>query len=603
MFITDDAGLALALPYSHDLWLVAISYLVAVFASFAAFRLVGRVQDSTDLKTRLGWLVTAAVALGTGVWSMHFIAILAVDILAQATFHTELTALSMLFAMLASGAAFHIVGTGTLGWRRTLVGGLILGSGIGAMHYTGMAAMRLAADVRYDPALFALSILVAVALASVTLHLMVRSRSQGAEVKLVGLLGLAGVMGLAIALMHHTGMAAAHYFPQTQLVPLTHQMDPRVMAVIVSLLTFFVIILAMLATISSLTEIWVITTVTLAGFAVFAATGFSETLYDSLIQGRHTTVIELFPTMVVLVGALTIFAFRRAREANRELAERKLAEEALRASEERLKIQVAELRDSKQRQEAQSAELIVLAENLTGVRDNLQQLNDQKDKFFSIIAHDLKGPFNALLGYSSLLSSGIADFNHNKVAEYASAVHESGQRVFRLLENLLEWSQLQMGRLEFEPGPVDLNEIIDANLELFASIAKEKAIRLTGTKGKPLIVFADDHMIDTVVRNLVNNAIKFTPEKGSATISARGNGKWAEVEVSDTGVGMSADKTARLFRLGEKTSTVGTGGETGTGLGLHLCKELVEMQGGQIHVESTEGEGTTFRITLPLFSA
>lgn len=179
-------------------------------------------------------------------------------------------------------------------------------------------------------------------------------------------------------------------------------------------------------------------------------------------------------------------------------------------------------------------------------------------------------------------------------------MHESAQRVFKLLENLLEWSRLQMGQLKFEPGPVDLKEIIDTNLELYVPLAKEKAIRLTGKRRKSLNVFADAHMVDAIVRNLVNNAIKFTPEKGKVTISARRNGKWAEVEVSDTGVGISADKAARLFRLDEKTSTVGTGGETGTGLGLHLCKEMVERQGGRIQVKSTEGEGSAFRFTLPL---
>jgi len=236
-------------------------------------------------------------------------------------------------------------------------------------------------------------------------------------------------------------------------------------------------------------------------------------------------------------------------------------------------------------------------------RDELQELNQEKDKFFSIIAHDLKGPFNSLLGLSSQLTSGIAEFDRNKVAEYSGAVHESAEQVFKLLENLLKWSSLHMGRMEFEPEPIDLKEIIDTNVRLFSPVARDKSIQLTGKRRNSLIVFADAQMVDTIIRNLVNNAIKFTPENGDVTINARRNGKWAEVEVSDTGVGMSADKSARLFRLDEKTSTVGTGGETGTGLGLPLCKELVEKQGGQIHVKSTEGEGATFRVTLPLYSA
>jgi len=242
-----------------------------------------------------------------------------------------------------------------------------------------------------------------------------------------------------------------------------------------------------------------------------------------------------------------------------------------------------------------------LAENeIEKQRDELRKLNQQKDKFFSIIAHDLKSPFTALLGYSSMLSSGAANFDQNKLVESSRAVHESAESVFKLLENLLEWSRLQRGRMEFDPGLVDLKEIFDTNFELFAPTAKDKAIQLTDLQKGPLEVFADARMVDTVVRNLVNNAIKFTPERGNVTVSARRNGNCAEVEISDTGVGISADKAARLFQLGERTSTTGTGGETGTGLGLHLCKELVEKQGGQIYVESTEGEGSVFRFTLPL---
>ncbi|MFP6741593.1 MAG: HAMP domain-containing sensor histidine kinase [Alphaproteobacteria bacterium] len=303
---------------------------------------------------------------------------------------------------------------------------------------------------------------------------------------------------------------------------------------------------------------------------------------------------------VGFLGGFIVLAIGLVLWIPRELEDRQRAEEALRDSEERLKNQVADLRDREERLETQSADLVDYAENLAAARDELQQLNDQKDKFFSIIAHDLRGPFNALLGYSDLLSSGIAGADQDKVAEYGNAVHQSAQSVFKLLENLLEWSRLQMGRLDIELAPVDLGHVIDTNLKLFEPIAKEKAIRLIGNTSQPLEAFADAHTIDTVVRNLVNNAIKFTPAKGSVTIDAARNGDWAEIEVSDTGVGISADRVARLFRLDEKTSTVGTFGETGTGLGLHLCKELVERQGGRIAVESTEGEGSVFRLSLPL---
>jgi len=237
---------------------------------------------------------------------------------------------------------------------------------------------------------------------------------------------------------------------------------------------------------------------------------------------------------------------------------------------------------------------------LQGQRDELQILNQQKNTFFSIISHDLKGPFNSLLGYSRVMSGKDMTIDPEKMAEYGRAVNTSAEQVFELLENLLEWSRLQMDQLEFEPNVIDLKDIIDVNLELFTPIAKEKSVRLTGNGIQSLHIIADAQMVHTVVRNLINNAIKFTPAKGNVTVGVRRNKKWAEIEVSDTGVGISASRAERLFHLDEKTSTVGTGGETGTGLGLHLCKKLIEKQGGQIRFESTEGEGSAFHITLPL---
>ncbi|MFD2205573.1 ATP-binding protein [Kiloniella antarctica] len=232
--------------------------------------------------------------------------------------------------------------------------------------------------------------------------------------------------------------------------------------------------------------------------------------------------------------------------------------------------------------------------------EELKQLNEQKNKFFSIIAHDLKGPFNSLLGFSSLLSVKGSNIDPEKTVQYGIAVHNSATQVFKLLENLLDWSLLQMDRMEFEISPVSVEDIITENLDLFQPTAEEKSIRLKADCQKDIIVMADNYMLDTIIRNLILNAIKFTPLNGEVTITSRENGNWAEIEVSDTGVGIPSSKATRLFLLSEKTSTLGTSGETGTGLGLPLCKDLVERQGGQITVKSVKGKGSSFQIKLPL---
>lgn len=236
-------------------------------------------------------------------------------------------------------------------------------------------------------------------------------------------------------------------------------------------------------------------------------------------------------------------------------------------------------------------------------RDELANLNNQKDKFFSILAHDLRSPFNALSGYSHLLSGGIGELDWETVTRYGKALNQSSEQVIRLLDNLLDWSQLQMGGMEFDPGPVELAAICSTNLEMFKPIAERKAIRLNAKSHDPVTALADARMVDTVVRNLVNNAIKSTPDAGEISLTVRRVEGWAEFAVVDTGIGISARDLDRIFQFDEKISTTGTGGETGTGLGLPLCRELVEKQGGRINVESREGEGSTFRVQLPLLDA
>ncbi|WP_120497351.1 PAS-domain containing protein [Kiloniella sp. EL199] len=285
-----------------------------------------------------------------------------------------------------------------------------------------------------------------------------------------------------------------------------------------------------------------------------------------------------------------------------EITERKAAEEALRISQEHLQAKVNEFRENEVRMEAQASDLVLLAENLSEAHDKLARLNEQKDKFFSIIAHDLKGPFNSLLGFSSLLSDQSDKLTPEKTKEYGTLVHQSAEQVFKLLENLLEWSLLQMGRMKYEPGPVDLNEAIKINRILFTPAADKKKITLH-CKLTEYIVLADFNMIDTIIRNLMNNAIKFTPEGGSVTVETRCNDDFVELEVTDTGVGISLDQASRLFRLDENITTTGTDGEIGTGLGLHLCKDLIEHQGGKIHVISNQDKGATFRITIPIYPA
>jgi len=190
-------------------------------------------------------------------------------------------------------------------------------------------------------------------------------------------------------------------------------------------------------------------------------------------------------------------------------------------------------------------------------------------------------------------------FSREEIVKHSKSINESGQRLFELLENLLEWSLSQMDQVTFEPGPQNLAELVGQSVNLLSGVAEDKSVRLVSDVPK-LTVQADRHMADTVIRNLLTNAIKFTEEMGSVTISAEHKNGLIEIAVTDTGIGMAPDRLESIFWIGSAQSTKGTRGEAGTGLGLLLCKDFVERHGGTIDIASKPGEGSTFRFTLPI---
>ncbi len=273
-------------------------------------------------------------------------------------------------------------------------------------------------------------------------------------------------------------------------------------------------------------------------------------------------------------------------------------EESLRRSNNHMVQDMVTLQDARERAEEQNAQFLELAEELSLARDELEKLNQEKNKFFSIIAHDLRSPFTSLLGYTNLIEQMHDELTSEEIREYASHINDSATRVFKLLENLLEWARLQMDHVQPEPIGFPVHDIAERTIEVLAPVANDKHITILDQTGDTT-AFADTNQTDAIIRNLVNNAIKFTNEGGTITISAINGGDITTVSVTDTGVGMSDDVAKKLFQLSENVTTDGTSGEKGTGLGLLLCKELAERNGGKISVKSQAGVGSTFSFTLP----
>lgn len=229
----------------------------------------------------------------------------------------------------------------------------------------------------------------------------------------------------------------------------------------------------------------------------------------------------------------------------------------------------------------------------------LEESNATKDKFFSIIAHDLRNPIGALLSASSMLTNEDYCSNVGEMKEYANDIHSSAVHISKLLEDLLTWARSQQGRIEYNPLDADISQIANNIAAILGNHAQNKGIRIVNTIENELLAFCDVNLTATILRNIVSNAVKFTPQGGTITISGRSDGETVSVSVADTGVGISKEKLANLFKVGATRSTTGTANETGTGLGLIICREFAERNGGTIWAESEENLGTTFTFTVP----
>ncbi|MEQ8666659.1 MAG: sensor histidine kinase [Rhodospirillales bacterium] len=250
------------------------------------------------------------------------------------------------------------------------------------------------------------------------------------------------------------------------------------------------------------------------------------------------------------------------------------------------------------RLEEKAVEMAELAEHEARLNRQLKYESETKDRFFSIISHDLISPFSSLLSGTEMMSKRAESETKEELVRVAGMVHERGLSVFNLLRNLLDWARLQIEGGSLNPEVVPLRDVADYSIGVLAPTAEEKGVTIENAV-RDEAAFADPHAVNAVMRNLVSNAIKFTPSGGKVRVSSSAADGDVQVTVSDTGVGIPQARLATIFDLDRMSSTSGTSNEQGTGLGLILCKEMIELNGGTFWIESAEGEGSQFHFTLP----
>lgn len=253
-------------------------------------------------------------------------------------------------------------------------------------------------------------------------------------------------------------------------------------------------------------------------------------------------------------------------------------------------------------------------EKLQEYNKELEELNASKDKFFSVIAHDLKSPFQGLLGFTDLLTDDFEALSRKEIKHYIFNIRNASYNTYYLLENLLEWSRIQSGRIQVNPVSLNLSDEINNTIEVLNSNAIRKGISIVNRVESKLVVFADQNMIKSVIQNLISNAVKFSHSRSQVIISSEikpltylhkshecsCERQCVSISIQDFGVGIPQEALQQLFSLTHHHTTSGTDNEPGTGLGLILCKEMIERHGGELTVESKPGKGSIFTFTLPL---
>jgi signal transduction histidine kinase len=229
----------------------------------------------------------------------------------------------------------------------------------------------------------------------------------------------------------------------------------------------------------------------------------------------------------------------------------------------------------------------------------LRLLNNTKDKFFSIMAHDIKNPLGGMITITDIVKKDFAKLSDDEKIELFETINKTAQHLYTLLENLLHWSRSQTGRISYNPTSLNLHQLVEQNIELQRANIEKKNLMVINMIDPNQTIYADSEMTSLVLRNLISNAVKFSYEGGKIIISAVPRENMTEIVVQDEGMGMSKETLSKLFRIDTQVITPGTQNEKGTGLGLILCKEFVTKQGGKIWVESEEGKGSKFYVTLP----
>jgi PAS domain S-box-containing protein len=610
----------------YDYRLVALSVAIAVLAAYAALDLGGRVTSARG-GARLAWLSGGALAMGIGIWAMHYIGMLAFRLPFAVEYDWPMVVLSLLAAVLASGVALFVVSRKAMTMTVAVVGSFFMGAGIASMHYVGMEAMRLPAMCSYSSGLVALSVVLAIVISFVALWLTYLLRDQ-----LTGWgwrkLGCALIMGAAIPAMHYVGMAAASFMP-APLDPasLKHAINISDLG-LTSILIATLVILALVFITSIVDRRFSLQTIELESseerYRLIVETAFDAFLgidSNSNITEWNAQAEATFGwTRAEAIGRpASNFILQDARVADgytfgepldagsSNSVHRRLEATGVHRSGQQFAVEMtlSAVYHSKQRLFAAFVHDVTGRKTVEREREKATKAAEAasaaKSEFLANMSHEIRTPLNGVIGMTDLvLESDLT----TEQREYLETVKLSADSLLHVINEILDFSKIEAGKLELEEEDFDLQDCMESTLKTLALKADEKNLELLCDVAPdvPVTVRGDSARLRQILTNLIGNAIKFTRhgEVGLKALldSNDSNSIIVEFIVSDTGIGIPLEKTKLIFDSFSQADTSTTREFGGSGLGLTISRSLVEMMGGKIWVESQVGQGSQFHFTI-----